>query len=46
MINFHWKKCNKLLFLWFTEEQDDEDNKSRIVVVYLDKEMTFEMVSI
>lgn len=38
--------CNKLLFLWFTEEQDDEDNKSRIVVVYLDKEMTFEMVSI
>lgn len=45
-LTFIETNCNKLLFLWFTEEQDDEDNKSRIVVVYLDKEMTFEMVSI
>lgn len=26
------------------EEQDDKDNKSKIAVVYLDKEMTFEML--
>lgn len=45
-LTFIETNCNKLLFLWFTEEQDDEDNKSRIAVVYLDREMTFEMVSI
>lgn len=37
---------NDHIYLTFAEEKKDNDNKSGINIVYLDKDMSFEMVGI